>query len=408
MWCVAKLDEEYIQRMEDVLALYEGPFSEQEPVVCIDEKPVVLHRDIRAPQPARPGRLARSDYERKRCGTANLFCRVEPKAGRHFPKATPTRSAAEFAGYLVEVVARYPRARTIHLVLNNLNTYGRKALTDRYGEKLGGLLWERFTVHYTPKHGSWLSQAEIEVGLFSSQCLGKRRVSDLATLCHEVRAWGQRLNRDDVTIQWNFFRQKARKKVHYSITRTRYWYLARSKALSVGVSNGYSCLLGLLHCSGTTSPASPTVVYGPVRTVVWQGPAGDCSPYADQTPQAPGTFSDPGQPAKHKKSSRKSDFRGVIFRWHAEAAKYQPLGLLLQPFAVPSSLREERRCSLSNTAQCPNRWSHARSAECSDCSQRSAFPKIHACLTATPLRAAGSREQVFSKTRAGRYNRCHL
>jgi transposase len=222
MWCVANLDEEYIRRMEDVLVLYEKPLSEEEPVVCVDEKPVVLHRDIRAPLPARPGDLARRDYEYKRSGTANVFCGVEPKAGRHFPKPTPNRSAAEFADYLVEIVARYPQARTIHLVLDNLNTHGRKSLTQRYGEKLGSLLWDRFTVHYTPKHGSWLNQAEIEVSLLSRQCLGKRRMGDLATLQHQVRAWNRRLNRDGNTIEWNFTRKLARRKLYYSITRTRY------------------------------------------------------------------------------------------------------------------------------------------------------------------------------------------
>jgi hypothetical protein len=222
MWCVAELDEEYIRRMEDVLALYEKPLSEEEPVVCIDEKPVVLHQDIRAPQPARPGKLARRDYEYKRCGTANVFCGVEPKTGRHFPKPTATRSAAEFADYLVEIVACYPQARTIHLVLDNLNTHGRKALTDRYGEKLGAMLWERFTIHYTPTHGSWLNQAEIEVSLLSRQCLGQCRIPDLATLCGQVHAWGRRINRDPTTIEWNFTRKQARRKLHYSTRRARY------------------------------------------------------------------------------------------------------------------------------------------------------------------------------------------
>jgi hypothetical protein len=222
MWCVAELDEEYIRRMEDVLALYEKPLSEEEPVVCIDEKPVVLHQDIRAPQPARPGKLARRDYEYKRCGTANVFCGVEPKTGRHFPKPTATRSAAEFADYLVEIVACYPQARTIHLVLDNLNTHGRKALTDRYGEKLGAMLWERFTIHYTPTHGSWLNQAEIEVSLLSRQCLGQCRIPDLATLCGQVHAWGRRINRDRTTIEWNFTRKQARRKLHYSTRRARY------------------------------------------------------------------------------------------------------------------------------------------------------------------------------------------
>jgi transposase len=222
MWCVAELDEEYIRRMEDVLALYEKPLSEEEPVVCIDEKPVVLHQDIRTPLTARPGQIARRDYEYRRCGTANVFCGVEPKAGRHFAKPTATRSAAEFAGYLVEIVARYPQARTIHLVLDNLNTHRRKSLVERYGEKLGGLLWERFTIHYTPKHGSWLNQAEIEVSLLSRQCLGQRRIQDLAALRGEVRAWGRRINRDRTTIEWNFTRKQARRKLRYSTPRARY------------------------------------------------------------------------------------------------------------------------------------------------------------------------------------------
>jgi hypothetical protein len=222
MCCVAELDEAYIRRMEDVPALYERPFSEEEPVVCIDEKPVVLHRDIRAPKPALPGHVARRDYEYKRCGTANVFCGVEPKAGRHFPRPTATRSAVEFADYLVEMVARYPEARTIHLVMDNLNTQGCKPLVKRYGEKLGGLLWNRFTVHYTPKHGSWLNQAEIEVSLLSRQCLGRRRIGNLPALCGEIHAWERSINRDRTTIEWKLTRKHARRKLHYSITRAQY------------------------------------------------------------------------------------------------------------------------------------------------------------------------------------------
>jgi len=156
------------------------------------------------------------------CGTANVFCGVEPKAGRHFPKPTATRSAAEFADYLVQIVARYAEARTLHLVMDNLNTHGRKSLAKRYGEMLGGLLWNRLTVHYTPKHGSWLNQAEIEVSLLSRQSLGQRRIGDLPALCGEVYAWERRINRDRSTIDWKFARKQARRKLHYSITRARY------------------------------------------------------------------------------------------------------------------------------------------------------------------------------------------
>jgi hypothetical protein len=183
------LDEEYIRRMEDVLRLYEKPLSEKEPVVCMDEKPVVLHAEVRPPLPMRPGRILRRDCEYVRRGTANAFCGVEPKAGRHFTKVTANRSAPQFADYMVGIVAAYPDADTIHLVMDNLSTHRRKAMVDRYGERIGGLLWDRFTVHYTPKHGSWLNQAEIEISLFSRQCLGQRRIPLLAALRLEAQAW---------------------------------------------------------------------------------------------------------------------------------------------------------------------------------------------------------------------------
>ena len=143
MWCVAELDEEYIQRMEEVLAVYEKPLSEREPVVCVDEKPVVLHQEVRPPQAMRPGRVARRDGEYERCGTANVFCGVQPKAGRYFPKVTVNRSSPEFADYLLEVAIRYPEADTIHLVMDNLSSHTRKAVVERFGEQAGSWLWDR-------------------------------------------------------------------------------------------------------------------------------------------------------------------------------------------------------------------------------------------------------------------------
>jgi len=222
MWCVGILDEEYIRRMEDVLAVYEKSLSEREPVVCVDEKPVVLHREVRPAMAMKPGRVARPDGEYERCGTANVFCGVEPKAGRHFPKVTATRSSPEFADYLLEVAERYPAAETIHLVLDNLSSHTRKAVVERFGEEAGSWLWDRFTVHYTPKHGSWLNQAEIAISLYSRQCLGQRRIGDPDFLQQETRAWSRRVNRDRVKIEWTFTRQKARQKFDYTITRSRY------------------------------------------------------------------------------------------------------------------------------------------------------------------------------------------
>ena len=222
MWCVAELDEQSIARMEDVLAVYEKPLSAREPVVCIDEKPVVLHQDTRTPIPMRPGRVARRDYEYKRCGTANVFCGVEPKVGRHFTKVTPTRCSAEFADYLLKIAVSYPAADTIHLVMDNLSTHTQKALVERFGDTAGTWLWDRFTVHYTPKHGSWLNQAEMEVGMFSRLCLGKRRIGDIAVLRKEARAWNRRVNKDKATIQWKFTRRQARKTLHDTITRSKH------------------------------------------------------------------------------------------------------------------------------------------------------------------------------------------
>jgi hypothetical protein len=220
MWCVGKLDEAYIERMEDVLRVYERPFTEMAPVVCIDEKPVVLHEDTRPPVPMLPGRVARLDYEYKRCGTANVFCGVEPKAGRHFAKVTSTRKSPEFADFLLEIASSYPKANTIHLVLDNLSTHSRKAVVDRFGEKDGDWLWRRFTVHHTPKHASWLNQAEIEIGIFSRQCLGKRRIGNINDLTIETNAWSQRINQNQTTIKWKFTRKKARLMMKYNITRS--------------------------------------------------------------------------------------------------------------------------------------------------------------------------------------------
>jgi hypothetical protein len=215
MWCVAELDEEYIRKMEDVLETYEQRYDPKEPVVCLDEKPVTLHADVRPSSPAAPGREARQDNEYERRGAANVFCAVEPKAGRHFTYATPDRSAVEFAQVAFDLATQYPEAETIHLVMDNLNIHRRKSLTDLLGDEIGGEVWGRFTIHYTPTHGSWLNQAEIEIGILSRQCLGTRRIPDLARLRREVQAWNRRMNRARTKINWKFDRRAARRKFGY-------------------------------------------------------------------------------------------------------------------------------------------------------------------------------------------------
>jgi transposase len=215
MWCVAEVDDEYIEKMEDVLAVYEKSYDSKEPVVCLDERPLVLHADVREPKASRPGKIARRDGEYKREGTANAFCGVEPKTGRHFTKITKTRKGWQFARMFAEIIESYPRARTIHLVMDNLNTHTENSLIRHFGDRKGKKLWARITPHYTPKHGSWLNQAEIEISMFSRQCLGKARVADLPAMKMRARAWNRRMNRDQVKIDWKFTRKKAREKFKY-------------------------------------------------------------------------------------------------------------------------------------------------------------------------------------------------
>src|SRR5258708_28696781 len=122
MWCIADLDAEYVRKMEDVLAVYEKPYRAAEPVVCLDEKPVSLHADLRAPLPARPGQVAKRDNEYKRCGTANVFCAVAPKAGKHFTFPTPDRSAPVLASVLNRIIASFSSASPLPLVTATVHT----------------------------------------------------------------------------------------------------------------------------------------------------------------------------------------------------------------------------------------------------------------------------------------------
>ena len=216
MWCIPELTDEYVRRMEDVLDLYEKPLNPREPVVCIDERPVQLLADARTPiSVTKPGQIFKRDSEYVRKGTANIFCAVEPKAGTHITKVTKNRKAPQFAKIVKAITKKYPKANTIHLVMDNLNTHKQKSLTDYYGKKKGEKIWGRFTPHYTPTHGSWLNQAEIEIGIMSRQCLGKHRVPVLPELKRRVNAWNRRVNRKGTVIDWQFTKKKARAKFEY-------------------------------------------------------------------------------------------------------------------------------------------------------------------------------------------------
>ena len=215
MWCVPELDAEYVARMEAVLEVLSRPADERAPIVALDERPVQRLDSARPAAPMAPGRIARRDYEYVRCGTANVFCIVEPKQGRHHTHATPNRTAPRFAAALERIAKSYPAAETIHLLMDNLNTHCEKSLTDRLGAERGRKLWARFTVHYTPKHGSWLNPAELEASLWSRECLGHDRVASLADLRRRTRLWNARANRSRRSIDWRFTTADARRVFHY-------------------------------------------------------------------------------------------------------------------------------------------------------------------------------------------------
>jgi len=156
--------------------------------------------------------VARRDCEYRRCGTANVFCGVQPKAGRHFTKVTPDRSSPQFADYRLDIAAAYPEADTIHLVMDNLSSHTRKAVVDRFGIEAGDWLWNRFAVHYTPKHGSWLNMAETELSVLSGQCLD-RRIDEVAVLRSEVGSWEDHRNRTEAKVRWRLTTEDARIKL---------------------------------------------------------------------------------------------------------------------------------------------------------------------------------------------------
>lgn len=171
---------------------------------------------MRAPRPARPGHVAKRDNQYRHCGTANIFGIVEPKAGRHLNLVTPNRSGAQFARAMEQLVAAYPTARTIHLVLDNLNIHHEGSLVAVFGKRRARRLWRRLTVHFTPKHGSWLNQAEIELSLIARQAPGTDRIPTRPALRRRVGAWTGRANRRHVCINWRFTLKKARAKFQYN------------------------------------------------------------------------------------------------------------------------------------------------------------------------------------------------
>lgn len=217
MWCLGTIDAEFLYRMEDVLDLYARAHDPAEPVVSLDETSTQLIAETRTPLPARPGEPERYDYEYQRNGTAQLFMLVEPKGGWRHVAVTEHRTKQDFARQLCALACEhYPAARTIHLVLDNLNTHTLSSLYETVPAAEARAIARRFTLHPTPVHASWLNMAEIEFSLLAQQCLG-RRLPDRATLEREIAAWEASRNAQRATIDWSFTIDAAREKLarHY-------------------------------------------------------------------------------------------------------------------------------------------------------------------------------------------------
>ena len=207
--------------MEDVLAVYHRPFDPARPVVCMDEKPYQLLGHVRDPLPARPGRDRREDNEYVRSGTCSIFCWVEPLRGWRRVDARPRRTRVDWAHQVEHLLTvDYPDAATVVLVMDNLNTHTTASLYEAFDPAKAFALAQRLEIHHTPKHGSWLNIAEIELSALTRQCLD-RRIDDLAVLNTELAAWQQHTNSNQRQVDWHFTTDDARVKLRHLYPTTQ-------------------------------------------------------------------------------------------------------------------------------------------------------------------------------------------
>jgi transposase len=216
MWCIAKVDAEYVARMEDVLDLYAKEPKANHPVVSFDESPVQLIGEVRQPIAAVPGQTERYDSEYRRNGTANLFVMVDAHRPWRHVKVTDHRTGQDFAACMRDLVdVHYPRAQRIRVVLDNLSTHSAASLYNSFAAPEARRIMSKLEFHYTPKHASWLNMVEIEIGVLRTMCLD-RRIEQRAELESEITAWERRRNASREKIQWMFDCDKARRKMRHA------------------------------------------------------------------------------------------------------------------------------------------------------------------------------------------------
>jgi len=213
MWCIPKVDGNYVARMEDVLDLYAEEADPKRPVVCFDESPTQLIGEVREPIPAAPGQPQRYDSEYKRNGTANLFVFLDAHQSWRHVKVTDQRTANDFAHCMRDLAdVHYAEADVIRVVLDNLSTHTAGALYETFPAEEAHRLLQRLEFHYTPKHASWLNMVEIEIGVLRRQCLD-RRIGERDRLEAEIAAWQKQRNETGARIKWMFTTERARVKL---------------------------------------------------------------------------------------------------------------------------------------------------------------------------------------------------
>ena len=203
----------FVAQMEQVLDVYKRPYDSRFPVICMDESPRQLIDEVKRPVPARPGQPARHDYEYRRCGTCNLFMANEPLAGKRMVEISESRTKVDWALFVEKIASCYEDAEKITLVMDNLNSHVPGSLYEAFAPEKAKALWDRFEFVYTPKHGSWLNMAEIELNVLIGQCL-KRRISELEVMRSEVKAWESARNGMTAGVNWQFTTEDARIKLH--------------------------------------------------------------------------------------------------------------------------------------------------------------------------------------------------
>lgn len=212
MWCIQKITPKFRKRMYDLLGLYEESYNPQKPIIGLDEKPKQLIEDSRTPIQIKPGKIAKQDYEYIRRGKANIFMAVEPKGGKRVTQVTNQRTKKDFAFFVKELIRKYPQAKIIRLIVDNLNTHNTSSFYETFGKNDAVKIAKKIEFHYTPAHASRLNVAEIEIGVMDTECTG-RRIKSKEMLAQEVEAWTKRRNKQRKKINWAFTKQKADKKL---------------------------------------------------------------------------------------------------------------------------------------------------------------------------------------------------